>query len=127
MNAPYWLIKCAGGYWLEAGGCTKHQRKAERFQTREQAQEDKRKWCDPREKAWLVKVLPSRKRALAAAKYFGAEYEVNPGSSRMEYMDDCAYYFGKTWKELSQEDKNAISVAFEKGRAEERALTGKKP
>ena len=125
MNAPYWLIKCAGGYWLEAGGCTPRQSKAERFARRENAQEDKRKWCDPGEKAWLVKVLPSRKKALAAAKYFGAEYEANPGSSRMEYLGDCSHYFGKPWNELSQEDKNEIIAAFERGRAEEKKLSGK--
>jgi hypothetical protein len=57
----------------------------------------------------------------AAAYYFGAEYTANPGSSRMEYMNDCAFYYGKErYRDLSMEERNEIQNAFNEGCAAEK-------
>ena len=55
---PYFVIKCDAGYWLEEGGCTRKQSKAERFETKEIAQADLEKWCDQFEmSARVVKIV----------------------------------------------------------------------
>lgn len=65
-------------------------------------------------------------RVLRAAKYFGAEYAANPGSSRLEYMESIALKMGKkTWSELAFDDKRQFSRAFDEGVREEKALLGK--
>jgi len=58
---PYFVVKCDAGYWLEAGGCTAKQGRAERFETRALAQEDLEKWCDASEKsARVVKIVRAK-------------------------------------------------------------------
>jgi len=55
---------------------------------------------------------------LFAAKQFGAEYQANPGSSRAEYLDASAHYFGQdkeSFTDLTKEEKAACLQAFEKG------------
>ena len=55
---PYFVVKCDAGYWLEEGGCTNRQSKAERHETREVAQADLEKWCDRFERsARVVKIV----------------------------------------------------------------------
>lgn len=61
---------------------------------------------------------------LIAAKQFGAEYQANPGSSRREYLDSSAYYFGEDkecFSDLSQEEKSALLKAFQEGINEEKS------
>lgn len=57
------------------------------------------------------------KEGIFAAKQFGAEFEANPGSSRMEYLNDAAFYFGegKTYSTLTQEERDALNKAFSEG------------
>ena len=55
----------------------------------------------------------------------GAEYQANPGSSRIEYLDSAAYYFSEDiekFSDLSDDDKAACRKAFEEGVREERGL-----
>lgn len=61
--------------------------------------------------------------ALKAARYFGAEYQANPGSDRMEYLDDVADYLGAdlTWKDLTREQKKPLLEAFKRGIEAEKA------
>jgi hypothetical protein len=57
----------------------------------------------------------------SAAYYFGAEYTANPGSSRMEYLDDCASYYGKArYLDLSTEERAEVQQAFYEGCAAEK-------
>lgn len=60
-----------------------------------------------------------------AAKAFGAEYQANPGSSRKEYLDSSAYYFGndkEKFSDLSPEEKTICLKEFNAGVAQEKAL-----
>ena len=55
----------------------------------------------------------------------GAEYQANPGSSRMEYLDSAAWYFGEDkdeLKDLSADEKAALHKAFREGQDAERKL-----
>ena len=55
----------------------------------------------------------------------GAEYQANPGSSRKEYLDDAAYYFGENMEslsDLSDEDRKACIAAFQEGADAEKRL-----
>ena len=78
----------------------------------------------PAAKAPAKPVLASaylNEKGRAAAYYFGAEYTANPGSSRLEYMSDCAFYYGKErYSDLSLEEKNEIQQAFNEGCAAEK-------
>lgn len=61
-----------------------------------------------------------------AAKEMGAEHQANPGSSRREYLNDAAYYFGddkEKFSDLSEEEKTACREAFEAGVAAEKATS----
>lgn len=54
----------------------------------------------------------------------GAEYQANPGSSRREYLDNSAYYFGEdkeTFADLSLEEKEICLNAFQAGIVAEKA------
>lgn len=63
------------------------------------------------------------KEGLFAARQFGAEFQANPGSSRMEYLDSAAWYFGvESFAELSEEQKWQCKAAFDQGIKAERAL-----
>jgi len=60
-----------------------------------------------------------------AAKYMGAEYKANPGSSRREYLDNSAYYFGEdkeSFSDLSEDEKAICRKAFNEGIAIEISL-----
>lgn len=62
---------------------------------------------------------------IKAARYMGAEYQANPGSSRMEYIDSAAWYFGpdkECQKDLTKEEREALHKAFREGQAAERDL-----
>jgi hypothetical protein len=52
-----------------------------------------------------------------AARQFGAEYVANPGSSKMEHLNDAAWYFGegKTYATLTAEERDALNKAFNEG------------
>lgn len=56
---PYWVIKTGAEYWLEEGGVTRSQKTAERFSSKEKAQEDLDKWCFPQHRGStrVVKVV----------------------------------------------------------------------
>lgn len=62
--------------------------------------------------------------ALAVARYMGAEYRANPGSSRRDYYDDIAWYFGidgdDAWHKVPAEQKLELVKAFNGGAAAER-------
>lgn len=61
IKPPYFVIKCDVGYWLEEGGCTSKQGRAERFETRELAQADLERWCHPSDTtARVVKIVRTR-------------------------------------------------------------------
>jgi hypothetical protein len=62
------------------------------------------------------------KEGVFAARQFGAEFKANPGSSRMEYLNDAAWYFGegKTYSTLTAEEKAALLKAFAEGERAER-------
>lgn len=66
---------------------------------------------------------PSMEEALSAARYWGAEYQANPGSSRSEYMESIAMKLGKErWFDLPAEQRNPLTQAFNEGvRAEQKA------
>lgn len=58
-----------------------------------------------------------------AAKSMGAEYQANPGSSRREYLNDSAHYFGEdkeSFDDLSEDEKVLCSSAFDAGVALEK-------
>jgi len=56
------------------------------------------------------------KEGIFAAEQFGAEFQANPGSSRFEYVESAAWYFGKeSFSELSQVEKIACRSAFVRG------------
>ena len=57
-----------------------------------------------------------------AAKQFGAEYVANPGSSKLEYLNNAAWYFGegKTYATLTADERKALNVAFNEGMKAER-------
>lgn len=64
------------------------------------------------------------KEGVFAARQFGAEFVANPGSSKMDYLNDAAWYFGegKTYATLTPEEKVALGEAFNAGmRAEKDA------
>ena len=57
------------------------------------------------------------KEGVFAARQFGAEFTANPGSSRREYLNDAAWYFGedKTYSNLTAEEREALNTAFAEG------------
>lgn len=57
-----------------------------------------------------------------AARQFGAEFIANPGSSRMDYLNDAAFYFGegKTYSKLTPDERKALNKAFTEGEQAER-------
>lgn len=56
-----------------------------------------------------------------AATQFGAGFQANPGSSRSEYLDSAAWYFGKeSFSQLTAEEKSACRGAFQVGINKER-------
>ena len=62
---------------------------------------------------------------IKAAFQMGAEYQANPGSSRMEYINNAAWYFGpdkESQKDLTPEERDALRKAFREGQAAEREL-----
>ena len=57
------------------------------------------------------------------ARYYGAEKQANPDISVGEYHEDLAICLGKDrWVDLSSEQRQVLSEAFEKGREDERKL-----
>jgi hypothetical protein len=64
-----------------------------------------------------------KKEGASAARYFGSEYQANPGSSRRDYLNDSAWYFGvDDYKKLSPEDREVCDREFAAGIAAERKL-----
>jgi hypothetical protein len=64
-------------------------------------------------------------RGAFAARQFGAEWVANPGSSRQEYLNDSAYYFGEDkekFSDLSADEKAVCLREFNAGAAAERSL-----
>lgn len=59
-KALYWVIKTEDAYWLEEGGVTPIQKKAERFKTKDAATHDLEKWCDQFWRNRPVKVVRRR-------------------------------------------------------------------
>ena len=62
---------------------------------------------------------------MKAARSMGAEYAANPGSSRMEYLDSAAWYFGpdkESRSDLNEEEKKALFKSFQEGVQAERKL-----
>ena len=80
----------------------------------------------PKKKTTKGKEEIARMKALAAARYFGAECQANPGTSFSDYASDIAlrYGKGKKWSDLTKEEMAAARAAFSQGREEERALQG---
>lgn len=63
------------------------------------------------------------KNPAACAREMGAEFQANPGSSRREYLDSAAYYFGwDTYAEMPADAKLVCMNAFLDGVNAERAL-----
>ncbi len=61
--------------------------------------------------------------ALRAARYWGAEFAANPGSSRSEYLQSIAMKLGKDrWFDLPPEQRNPLMAAFNEGIRAERKL-----
>jgi hypothetical protein len=59
----------------------------------------------------------------AAGMEEGAKAAKSFGSSRMEYLESAAFYYGKqSYRELSNEEKQACQAAFNAGVAAEKAL-----
>jgi hypothetical protein len=59
-----------------------------------------------------------------AAREMGAEYQANPGSSRIEYLNDSAYYFRDGVEKLSDltpEEREICQREFAAGIAAEKA------
>lgn len=55
----------------------------------------------------------------------GAEYQANPGSSRREYLDSAAYYFGpdkEKVSDLNDEERVILFREFQAGKDAEKAL-----
>jgi hypothetical protein len=65
--------------------------------------------------------------ARAAARYWGAECEANPGTSfSADYALDCALKYGRaSWAECTSAEKSEIRLAFREGREAERKLVGR--
>ena len=65
------------------------------------------------------------KEGVFAARQFGAEFVANPGSSKMEYLNDAAFYFGegKTYAKLTAEERAALVEAFNAGMRAEKEAT----
>lgn len=56
-----------------------------------------------------------------AARYFGTEFQANPGSDMDEYLSDCASYFGfDSFMEMPAKEKAACLAAFNEGIKAER-------
>ena len=64
-----------------------------------------------------------REEGKVVAKYFGTEYQANPGSSRMEYYDSIAWYYGhEKWSEMKDDERQEAAKLFEAGvRKEQKA------
>jgi hypothetical protein len=60
-----------------------------------------------------------------AARYFGAEFQANPGSHKVDYLNDAADYFckGATIKDLSTSERKALYEAFNAGMKAESKLS----
>ena len=65
----------------------------------------------------MQEIKKGHKEGIFAAKQFGAEYQANPGSSRMEYLNDAAWYFGegKTYATLTAKERTELNTAFNAG------------
>ena len=60
---------------------------------------------------------------LSKARYFGSEFQANPGSDRGEYLDSLAMDLGKAWwLELPTEIRAPLMEAFREGIAREKRL-----
>lgn len=67
--------------------------------------------------------MTSFEKGVEAARYFGAEFQANPGSNRQEYLDSCANYFGKDcFRDLGPKEKGACRDAFNAGIKAEKEL-----
>lgn len=59
--------------------------------------------------------------ALADARYFGSEFQANPGSDKMEYLDSVAMKLGKElFRDLDPATRRSIRMAFAEGIAREK-------
>ena len=66
----------------------------------------------------MIHYEKSINQAKKAAKEFGAEYQANPGSDRMEYLDSIAFYVREGvhfWKDLNQSEKIVLINEFNLG------------
>jgi len=65
----------------------------------------------------MNKIKRGFEEGVEAARYFGSEYQANPGSDQLEYFDSIADYFRKDalWSDLSSKEKQAAREAFKKG------------
>jgi len=58
-----------------------------------------------------------------AARQFGAEYQANPGSSRREYLDSAAWYYGKElFSDLTADEAKSCIENFNAGIQAEKKL-----
>lgn len=67
----------------------------------------------------------NKERGAFAARQFGAEWQANPGSSKMEYLDSAAYYFREDvekFMQLTDEEKVICRSEFAAGVEAERLL-----
>ena len=71
-------------------------------------------------------IKTGREEGKRAARYFGTEFQANPGSSRMEYMDSIAAYYGfDRWRDMPKDLREEASKEFSAGiAAEKKAVSG---
>lgn len=60
----------------------------------------------------MNKPKKSKEAGARAARQFGAEYQANPGSSRMEYLDSAACYFREGVDRVKDLDKEESAILF---------------
>jgi hypothetical protein len=92
-------------------------------QTRAETQQESAASCSER----LVVNEPERGReeGKRAARYFGAEYQANPGSDRLEYYESIAWYYEKgSWAEMSDDERQEAIFEFNEGIKRERRAQG---
>lgn len=97
--------------------------------TKKKAPKKATKKRPPKKKTTKGKEEIARMKALAAARYFGAECQANPGTSFSDYASDIALRYGKKrrWSDLTAAEMAEVRTAFSEGRAEEKALQGGSP
>ena len=57
-----------------------------------------------------------------AARYFGAEFQANPGDSMADHRYNMAWYYGhKSWSEMLEDERTEAMELFEAGKKAEKA------